>query len=184
MISEIETFEKFGYFSYDFKPKSAKKVIAVCEGCELKREVYKFAYTPLCLSCSIKKLHKEGILGTEKIRKKMSKTLTGRRYSLNLTKEQIEKRKQNNLREKNPNWKNGIMHGSDGYILIINPYSNKTNDYIRRARFIMQEHLGRKLTSEEVVHHVNEIKTDDRIENLILFKNDKEHTMYHKRKEQ
>ncbi len=44
---------------------------------------------------------------------------------------------------------------------------------------IMEKHLGRFLTKEEVVHHRNEIKTDNRIENLQLFANKAEHMRYH-----
>jgi len=43
----------------------------------------------------------------------------------------------------------------------------------------MEKHIGRYLTPEEVVHHINEIKTDNRIENLMLFKNANEHTKFH-----
>jgi hypothetical protein len=39
----------------------------------------------------------------------------------------------------------------------------------------MEKHLGRYLTEEEVIHHINGERDDNRIENLMLFENHSAH---------
>lgn len=49
---------------------------------------------------------------------------------------------------------------------------------IKLARHLMEEKIGRKLTFDEVVHHKNGKKKDDRMENLELMDNSK-HLSFH-----
>ena len=69
------------------------------------------------------------------------------------------------------NWKGGKIKDANGYILIMkkeHPFSSKSG-YIAEHRLVMEKYLGRYLTKEEIVHHINGIVTDNRIENLELF---------------
>lgn len=42
--------------------------------------------------------------------------------------------------------------------------------------------IKRHLNKNETIHHINGIQSDNRIENLFLFKNQKEHFKYHQNK--
>ena len=82
----------------------------------------------------------------------------------------------------NPNLKGGESIRNDGYLLVrIGVISSKKHGkrYNLKHRLIMEEHLGRKLKAKEIVHHINENKLDNRIENLeVLSQND--HIKIHK----
>jgi endogenous inhibitor of DNA gyrase (YacG/DUF329 family) len=55
------------------------------------------------------------------------------------------------------------------------------NKSILFHRFVMEQHLRRKLGRNEVVHHINGIKQDNRIENLMLFRTDSKHIAHHRK---
>ena len=54
MILEEETFKKYGYYSWEWKPPSNKPILAACDRCSKIRETTKHAYHTLCKSCSLK----------------------------------------------------------------------------------------------------------------------------------
>jgi ribosomal protein S27E len=69
------------------------------------------------------------------------------------------------------NWKGGI-NLCGGYVVEYikdksNPYYCRKG-YVLQHRLVMAKFLGRKLFSDEIVHHINGNKQDNRIENLQL----------------
>ena len=73
-------------------------------------------------------------------------------------------------------WKGGrVMR--DGYVFIMSPNHPQCNNcgYVREHRLGMEAHIGRVLLPTEIIHHINGIKDDNRIENLMLFGSHREH---------
>jgi hypothetical protein len=69
-----------------------------------------------------------------------------------------------------PMWTGGKVKNTQGYVLIYSPehpFRSKAG-YVREHRLIMEKFLGRFLLKSEVVHHLNEIKDDNQLENLEL----------------
>lgn len=82
----------------------------------------------------------------------------------------------------NGNWKGGRVYNKNGYIMVCCPdHPNATlhGHYIVEHRLVMEKYLGRYLKSNEIIHHINGIRDDNRIENLFLYTNRSEHRLGH-----
>lgn len=79
------------------------------------------------------------------------------------------------------NIKEGRTSCGNGYVLIKcskHPMANNRG-YIYLHRLVMEEKIGRYLTQDEVVHHIDGNKKNNSIENLMLFNSTKEHSAFH-----
>jgi hypothetical protein len=77
-----------------------------------------------------------------------------------------------------PKWGGGrIKDARSGYISVLAaaddpigwPMRRTTHNYVFEHRLLMARHLGRSLTRQESVHHINGVKDDNRLENLELW---------------
>jgi len=80
--------------------------------------------------------------------------------------------------KKNPlNTRNGFWY-ENGYKVLYTSNGEGIKEHIK----IMQDHLCRELKDDEIVHHVNQIKDDNRLVNLKIMTKS-EHSSYHRKKE-
>jgi len=79
-------------------------------------------------------------------------------------------------RENNPNWGGGKCLCSQGYVLV----HVGEGKQVREHRLVAEEMLGRSLSPEEVVHHRNGDRTDNRPENLQVLPSQSEHMKIHR----
>jgi hypothetical protein len=120
---------------------------------------------------------------SEESRRKTSKAMTGERNH-----------RFGRLGESSASWKGGLQRGPGGYVLEYrpeHPYARKR--YVMQHRLIAEAHLRETDPSSEFlvevdgeryispkadVHHDNEVKDDNRLENLVvMWRGD--HTRYH-----
>lgn len=101
--------------------------------------------------------------------------LRGRKLSEEtIAKIRLARKKQ--FKESNPNWKGRILRGKYIYIKVYDHPNGGKQGYVAEHRLVMEKHIGRYLDKKEVVHHINGIESDNRIENLKLYSSAGQHT--------
>ena len=125
------------------------------------------------------KLRKAAHLGqTEKSKQKLSKIKKGTKLSLE-TKKKILKSLVGRFGPQARNWRGGKIKNK-GYVLVRNrSHPRAKNNYIGEHILIIEKKMGRYLEKGEIVHHKNRNRSDNRIKNLSLFKNQSEHIRHH-----
>lgn len=79
----------------------------------------------------------------------------------------------NSLKNTRESWSGGWLNRTTGYI-----YVKIDGKNVPEHKLVMERLIGRQLLPDEVVHHINGVKTDNRPENLRLMKNG-EHSALH-----
>jgi len=84
--------------------------------------------------------------------------------------------------ERHGRWNGGRRKTVRGYVLVLAPGHPGSDcaGYVYEHRLIMEAHLGRPLLPNEVVHHINGILDDNRIENLMRFDGQADHLGWHR----
>lgn len=80
------------------------------------------------------------------------------------------------------NWKGGRVVASNGYILLYRPghHLADVRGYVYEHRLVAEDILGRDLRKGEIPHHLNEVKTDNRPENIEVIANRSSHRVRHR----
>lgn len=82
--------------------------------------------------------------------------------------------------ESSPNFQGGKYIDDKGYVRILTPdHPKNIRGYAYEHRLVVEKYLNRYLESWETVHHINEIKEDNRLDNLFLCSHS-EHSALHK----
>lgn len=83
----------------------------------------------------------------------------------------------------NGNWKGGRSIASNGYVLIRVGKDHHLADvrgYAYEHRLVAEQKLGRRLTKDEITHHINGVKTDNRPENIEIVESRLAHGVRHR----
>lgn len=96
-------------------------------------------------------------------------------------KKHLEKLNANQKGKNNRAWNGGRFKNRAGYVFVYSPNhprAKANRRYVFEHILIIEEKLGRYLKKNEVVHHINGIKDDNRIENLIILLKNKHRALH------
>lgn len=84
-------------------------------------------------------------------------------------------------KENHYSWKGGIRLDK-GYRTISTPNHPNANNcgYVQEHRLVVEKSIGRFLDPMEVVHHLDGDRSNNKLSNLLLVENKKEHIKYHR----
>ena len=82
----------------------------------------------------------------------------------------------------NPRWHGGRYTIATGYVYVSKPEHPNADKrgYVREHVLVMSDKIGRAISPDEVVHHINGIRNDNSPENLQLMKRSIHNSLHHK----
>jgi hypothetical protein len=80
----------------------------------------------------------------------------------------------------NHRWRGGRWIHKTGYVFVAaadHPTANR-DGYVLEHRYVMEKHLGRILAKNEHVHHINGVKSDNDLNNLVVLTKAEHHQLH------
>lgn len=138
--------------------------------------------TTLSVAHKLNTLGKKRKFGSNQVSLGLPNSMQGKHHSAE-TRQIISKKAKERYVDMttHPSWKGGKRVSCNGYIEVRNnEHPRNRGGYVFEHILVMEKMLGRYLDKDEVVHHINQNKQDNRVENLMVFRNRKDHAEYHK----